>query len=146
MPSRADSSPPDFPTRKDFDGDDAAALHANDDPAELELGGDAVIEGGALVLTAAEPGHHGALLLRPRNRGTRFFAARFSLMIGGGAGGDGASFCYGDLSFEPDEEDDEVTPLVQPRMAMLQIGWSGPEDESRAGFRQTCSAGRSREA
>ena len=94
--------------RLDFDGDDAAALHANDDPAELELGGDATIEGGALVLTAAEPGHHGALLLRPRNRGTRFFAARFSLMIGGGAGGDGASFCYGDLSFEPDEEDDEV--------------------------------------
>ena len=88
---------------------DAAALSSEwlydfDDgvkPPNALLLGDARLVDGSLRLTEPIAGQIGGFVLEPINRGARYFEARFSVLMGGGVGGDGMSFCYGELSHTP---------------------------------------------
>ena len=68
----------------------------------VALYGNATIQGGALRLTEKQIGQVGTYALQPRTRGTPYFSARLSVMLGsqiqhGTAAGDGLAFCYGHL-------------------------------------------------
>ena len=60
--------------------------------------GNATVGGGLLRLTDTRQYQTGGLVLTPLTRGVRYFRATFSARLSGGSGGDGFSFCYGELN------------------------------------------------
>ena len=74
-------------------------------PSRGLLVGHATLSDGTLELTSLRADQVGGFVIEPINRGVRYFDARFGVLLGGGMGGDGMSFCYGELSL--------TTPLTE---------------------------------
>ena len=67
-------------------------------PANTLLLGDARVTAGALLLTEARKVQLGSFVIEPTTRAAPYYSARFNALLGGGLGGDGLSFCYGELN------------------------------------------------